>query len=56
MKEAQERSAQLGNEFFLRVAFIAPLLAAEIPRKARRVLRPVREFMRQSGSNSSQSR
>ena len=33
---------QLGDEFILRVAFIAPLLAVEIPRKARRVLRPVR--------------
>lgn len=28
----QERSSELGDEFFLRIAFIAPLLAAEIPR------------------------
>src|SRR5689334_6121413 len=45
----QERSSQLGHELFLPVAFIAPLLAAEIPCKARRVLRPVRELMRESG-------
>ena len=46
---AHERSSQLGDEFFLRVAFIAPLLPAEITRKARRVLRPVRELMGESG-------
>ena len=46
---AQERGSQLGDEFFLRVAFIAPLLAAEVARKARRVLRPVRHLMRESG-------
>ena len=46
---AQERSSQLGDEFFLCVAFIAPLLPAEIPRKARRVLCPVRELMSERG-------
>ena len=46
---AKERSSQLGDEFFLRIAFIAPLLAAEIPCKTRRVTRPVPEFMRESG-------
>jgi hypothetical protein len=38
----KERSTQLGDQFFLRVAFIAPLLATQISRKARRVLGPVR--------------
>ena len=45
----EERSSQLGDEFFLRVAFITPLLAPEVPRKPRRVLRPVRHFMGESG-------
>ena len=46
---AEESGAQFGDEFLLRVAFIAPALAAEVAVKARRVLRPVRQFMRERG-------
>ena len=41
--------SELGDEFFLRIAFVAEPHAPKIPHQALLVLRPVREFMRQRG-------
>ena len=46
---AEEGGTELGDEFFLRVAFIAKPHAPEIPCEALLVFRPVRDLMRQRG-------
>lgn len=39
---AKKRRSQLGDEFFRRIACVAPALAPELPVEARLVARPVR--------------
>jgi hypothetical protein len=46
---AEEGRTELGDEFFLRVAFIAKPRAPEIPCEALLMFRPVRDLMRKCG-------
>ncbi|KZX96629.1 hypothetical protein A3722_22840 [Sulfitobacter sp. HI0027] len=49
---AEERSAQLGHEFFAGIAFVTEKLAAEVAVEAALVPRPMSAFMRKGARSS----